>query len=286
MSVKVRRWARGGDHERVQSDGGSPRYNVLGIDISATSYADVVRRVVDAAAARKPLKITALAVHGLIEGFRDAQLGARLNDFDIVTPDGQPIRWALRLLYRKRLDERVYGPWLMLRVCEAARDEGLSIFLYGSTPEILEELNRALLARFPGLVIAGQMPSKFGRVSEPEFKEICKSISAGRPDILFCGLGCPRQEHFVADAAKYLSIPLLAVGAAFEYNAGCRKEPNEILMRLGLQWLHRLLHDPRRLWRRYLVTNTLFVLHCVRQFVSRRPPVLREASPDVFAGWA
>jgi N-acetylglucosaminyldiphosphoundecaprenol N-acetyl-beta-D-mannosaminyltransferase len=241
--------------------------NVLGVCINVIDYDSAVARIISAARKGMPLAVTALAVHGVMTGVLDAEHRYRLNRLDLVVPDGQPVRWALNLLYRASMRDRVYGPTLTLRVCEQAARDGLPVFLYGSRSEVLEALCRRLKARFPTLIIAGAQPSRFRNVSVDEKYEIAYMIRASGARITFVGLGCPRQEVWVYEHVEHLSMPLLAVGAAFDFHAGLLPQAPRHLQDFGLEWLFRLLHEPRRLWKRYLYLNPLYLLLIAAQAV-------------------
>jgi exopolysaccharide biosynthesis WecB/TagA/CpsF family protein len=247
--------------------------NVCGVLVDAVDYEGATARIVDAARTGAPLAVTALAVHGLIEATGDAELRYRVNHLDLVTPDGQPVRWAINLLHRARLDDRVYGPNLMLQVCEAAAREHLPVYLYGSRDEVLAPLASNLCDRFPGLEVAGREPSKFGTVDAAGQQVIADRIRASGAKVVFVGLGCPRQEVFAYEYRDLLSMPVIAVGAAFDYHAGLLREPPKLVQRYGLQWAWRLAAEPRRLWRRYLSTNPRYVALVTAQ-------LLRLWSPD------
>lgn len=259
--------------------------SVLGVGIDAVTPMGAVERVIDAAGDGRTYRVSALAVHGVMEAHDDPALMHRLNEFEMVTPDGQPVRWALNLLYRSGLKERVYGPTLMLNVCRRAAEEGLPIYLLGTTDEILADLEVGLTRRFPGLKIAGMKPSAFRKVDSEEFAGICTEIRESGARITFVGLGCPRQEVFAYEAGPLLEMPTIAVGAAFEYHAGHREEPPMWIQRSGLQWLHRLLGDPKRLWKRYATTNPRFVAGVARQRLGGRVKAADPADPP-FIGWA
>jgi exopolysaccharide biosynthesis WecB/TagA/CpsF family protein len=246
------------------------KHNVLGVRISAVDYDATVTRIIDAAQDRRPLAVSALAVHGVITGVLDASHRYRLNRLDLLVPDGQPVRWALRWLHRQCLPDRVYGPNLMLRVCERAAAEGLSIFLYGSTAPILSALRRRLLRRIPGLQIAGARPSQFRRQTPAERDATWAAIRASGAAVTFVGLGCPRQEVWAYEAREALSMPVVAVGAAFNFHAGLLPQAPPWLQSRGLEWLFRLAQEPRRLWRRYLFLNPLYLGLVALQFARVR----------------
>lgn len=243
--------------DRVMIDDG--KFNLLGVKISAIDYEAAVSRIVDAALNRRPLGVSALAVHGVMTGVMDNAHRHRLNQLEIIAPDGQPVRWALNLLHRTGLRERVYGPNLMLKTCEAAAEQGIGIYLFGGTQELLDELQTNLAARFPKLQIAGVMPSRFRKISVDEKREIIETIQDSGAAITFVGLGCPRQEVWTFEFKDHLRMPVLAVGAAFNFHAGQLSQAPAIMQRVGMEWFYRLTREPVRLWRRYLLLNPYYL---------------------------
>jgi exopolysaccharide biosynthesis WecB/TagA/CpsF family protein len=236
------------------------KWNILGILVDAVDYEAATERILEAARERRQFSASALAVHGIMSGVQDLSCRHRLNQLDMVAPDGQPVRWALRWLHQIRLPDRVYGPKLMLEVCAQASVEDLPIYLFGSRPEVLEELSRNLLARFPSLVIAGTQPSRFRRLEAQEQRATVAGIRASGARIVFVGLGCPRQEVWVYENRANLQMPLIAVGAAFDFHAGTLPQAPEWLQSAGLEWLFRLIREPKRLWRRYMLLNPQYLV--------------------------
>lgn len=263
------------------------KYNLLGILINAIDYEAVVEQVIQSAQAQQSLSVSALAVHGVMTGVLDPEQGYRLNHLDLVVPDGQPVRWALNMLYKAGLKDRVYGPTLMLKICDRAAQVGLPIYLYGSRPEVLEALEKNLCDRFPLLKIAGSQSSRFRQVSETEQVEIAKTIADSGARIVFVGLGCPRQEVWVYENQKLLAMPILAVGAAFDFHAGLLPQAPALMQKRGLEWLFRLVQEPRRLWKRYAYLNPLYLWHLSLQLLSLKQfePALQTKSikPQRFA---
>ncbi|MCC5847509.1 MAG: WecB/TagA/CpsF family glycosyltransferase [Verrucomicrobia bacterium] len=241
------------------------RHSVLGVGIHAVDYEMAVHQILAAAENRVPFSVSALAVHGVMTGVRDPRHLYRLNRLDLVVPDGQPVRWALRWLHGIRLPDRVYGPTLTLKVCEAAATRGVSIYLYGSRREVLEKLSENLKSRFPGLLIAGMEPSKFRRLSPEEVLKTTERIQESGAGIVFVGLGCPRQEVWAFEFREKFNMPILAVGAAFDFHAGSLSQAPSWMQRAGLEWLYRLTREPKRLWRRYLVLNPWYLCLILRQ---------------------
>lgn len=259
--------------------------SVLGVLVDVVDYDAACERILDAALARRPYAVSALAVHGVMTGVRDRRHRHRLNSLDLVTPDGQPVRWALNWLHGSGLRQRVYGPELMLRVCAAAAAEGLPIYLYGSTRPVLGALTAGLRRRFPALAVSGAEPSRFRRLDETESAELTQRILGSGARIVFVGLGCPRQEVFAYETRSAVSTPVVAVGAAFEYHAGLVTEPPVWMQDRGLQWAYRFAQDPRRLWRRYLLLNPDFVVRLVAQKLGVWQPDLRGEAPKDVVGY-
>jgi len=233
--------------------------SILGVQVSVTDYESAVDRIVDAAKKKKPFAVTALPVHGIMTGARDPQHRYRLNTFDLLVPDGQPVRWALNLIHGVGLRERVYGPTLMLSLCERLAQEGLPIYLFGSRVETIALLSKRLRERFPALRIAGSQPGRFKVLSQGERDEIVRTIRESGAAVVFVGLGCPRQEIWAYENRAALSMPAVCVGAAFDFHAGTVAQAPPSLQRVGLEWAYRLVREPKRLWRRYVLLNPMYV---------------------------
>ena len=259
-------------------DGG--KRSVLGVLVDTVDYEGAVERILTAARDGRPCAVSALAVHGVMTAVRDGALRRRVNAMDLVTPDGQPVRWALNLLHGAGLKDRVYGPTLTVRLLERAADEGIPVYFYGSTPEVLERLVTSTACRFSGLKVAGAEPSRFALAKPTELDEIGERIRGSGARIVFVGLGCPRQEVFVSVMRERLGVPALAVGAAFDYHAGVQAEPPAWIQRAGLQWLWRLIAEPRRLWRRYLLLNPAYLTLLAAQRLRIWKPDSSGTTPD------
>ena len=241
------------------------KFSVLGIDVNAIDYEAAVHRVIEAAKKRQGMAVTALAVHGVMTGVKDKAHNYRLNKFDLVCPDGQPVRWALNWLHGADLKDRVYGPDLTLRLCEAAGKEDVPVFLFGATDEMLDKFAEQLCGKFPGLKIAGRRQSAFRTITAEERDELAAEINASGAGICFVGLGCPRQEVFAYEMRDRLNMPLIAVGAAFAFHAGLLEQAPSWMQKRGLEWLFRLTREPGRLWKRYLTTNPAFATRMILQ---------------------
>jgi N-acetylglucosaminyldiphosphoundecaprenol N-acetyl-beta-D-mannosaminyltransferase len=243
--------------------------SVIGIDISVTTYDMVIDHVLRAGREKRPFLVTALAVHGVVEAKSHTEVANAIKEFEIVTPDGQPVRYSLNLLYAAGLKERVYGPTLMLHLCESAELECLPIYLYGSTTEVVTALANSLQRRFPKLTIAGFEPSIFRPLTSQESAELGKRIRGCGARLVFVGLGCPRQEIFAWINRDTIGLPQICVGAAFDFHSGKKRQAPPWMQDLSLEWLFRLSQEPRRLAGRYAVTNTLFLVALARQWAVR-----------------
>lgn len=234
--------------------------NILGILIDAVDYEAAVSFVFERVRQSRGAMISALAVHGVMTGVLDPEHKFRLNGFDLLVPDGQPVRWVMNWLYGTAIVDRVYGPELMRKTCERAADEGVSIYLYGSTRPVVIALAESLTRMFPGINIVGSEPSAFRKLNSNEQAALRRRIQSSGASIVFVGLGCPRQEIFAYEFRDDLSVPVLAVGAAFPLLAGMLPQAPPWMQRFGLEWLFRLLVEPRRLWRRYLLLNPAYLV--------------------------
>ncbi|MES1262594.1 MAG: WecB/TagA/CpsF family glycosyltransferase [Acidobacteriota bacterium] len=239
------------------------KQDVLGVGISATSYAEVAAVcagwIENRAAARAARYICVTSVHGVMEARKDSSLRAVFNEADIATPDGMPVVWALRSFGFPE-QQRVYGPTLMLTLCEQAEQRGHRIFLYGGRPEALEALGVHLRERFPRLVIAGSYSPPFRPLTVQEELSVRREIATAAPDLLFVGISTPKQERWMAEhRACFPGVVMAGVGAAFDFHAGRVRQAPGWMQRRGLEWLFRLTMEPTRLWKRYILVTPLFL---------------------------
>lgn len=246
-----------------------PKYEVLGTDISATSYDQATDILIDAARRKLCGTVAHAPVHLLMAASRDPHFRSRVNEFDIVAPDGQPVRWALRWMHGVRLADRVYGPELMLRLCQRAAKSDVSIYLYGSNQDVVEKLRVNLLRRIPSLAVVGHEAPPFRALTPEEDKQVVQRINGSGAAIVFIGLGCPTQELFAYEHRGTIQALQVCVGAAFDFHSGNKKMAPSWMQRIGIEWIYRLISEPRRLWRRYLYTNSLFVWCLGKHFILR-----------------
>lgn len=231
-----------------------------GVLMTPTTYDEAVDVLLRAAEAGQPATADFGAVHVLATAARDADFRATVNALDMVAPDGQPVRWAMNFFHKAGLSDRVYGPELTRRVCKAAAKRGVSIYLYGSSPETIEKLKANLLTMFPALKIAGAESPPFRPLTAAEDAAAVERINASGAGLLFIGLGAPKQEAFAVAHRQSIRPVQLCVGAAFDFHAGVKSTAPAWMQKRGLEWLYRLVKEPRRLWKRYLVTNSVYLM--------------------------
>lgn len=254
--------------------------SILGVGVDVVDYHGVLARIAEAVESRRPLGVSALAVHGVMTGALDPEHKFRLNRLDLVVPDGQPVRWALRLLHGEPLPDRVYGPELTTRLCALAAERGWSVFFFGSRQPVLDALAANLQRRYPTLGVAGTEPSTFRELTAEEDAALRHRIRRLDPDLVFVGLGCPRQEAFVYEHVAALGRPTIAVGAAFDFHAGLLPQAPNWMQASGLEWLFRLAVEPRRLWRRYVLLNPLYcIMIAVQALGLAKTAMAREVEP-------
>jgi N-acetylglucosaminyldiphosphoundecaprenol N-acetyl-beta-D-mannosaminyltransferase len=247
------------------------KFDLFGIRVSATSCDEAEEAVIEAAKQHTPAVVSHHDVRALVDASRDRELREAANSFDIIAPDGQPVRWALNSCHRTGLTHPVTGTELMFRICKRAAREGLSIYLYGSTPRVSAALQTELARRCPDLNVAGADCPPFRPLSPDEDADAVRRINESGASIVFVGLGYPKQDHFAYEHRHSIQAVQICVGAAFDFLSGNKTRAPRWMQRWGLEWLFRLVQEPRRLGRRYLVNNTLFLWKVAAQLVRRAP---------------
>lgn len=242
-----------------------PRTNVLGVGVSAITMNDALETIEAWIERREPHYVTVTGVHGVMESQDDEELRRIHNAAGLVTPDGMPLVWLSRRRYPGRVG-RVYGPDLMLACCKLSIERGWRHFFYGGAEGVPELLRDRLCERFPGLDVVGTYSPPFRPLTEEEDQAIVERIRVSRPDFVWVGLSTPKQERWMSAHVDRLGVPiLLGVGAAFDFHAGLKTQAPGWMQRSGLEWFYRLLSEPRRLWKRYLINNPKFVLAVLLQ---------------------
>jgi exopolysaccharide biosynthesis WecB/TagA/CpsF family protein len=248
------------------------RYKLFLPKYCALPCAEAAEVIVDNAGRNNSFGVAALAVHGLIESMNDPVLGAKINKIKMIVPDGQPIVWALNAFYNLGLKFKVPGPTLTLEVLKLADKKGLKVFLYGSTPDTLELFQKHIDVNYPDIEVVGLHADRFREATVDEDKQDIDRINSSGAHIVLVGRGCPRQEHWVSDHVGKVNAAMLAVGAAFDYHAGKLSRAPYWVQKSGLEWLFRLIQEPRRLWRRYLFTNMQFMKLCIATKLRNQVP--------------
>jgi N-acetylglucosaminyldiphosphoundecaprenol N-acetyl-beta-D-mannosaminyltransferase len=219
-------------------------------------------------------------VHGVMESWRDENLRHIHNTAGLVTPDGMPLVWLSRLMGFREV-ERVYGPVLMLMVCGRSAQQGHRHFFYGGAPGVVEKLASRLQLRFPGLQVAGVYSPPFRALSPEEDEAVVERINAATPDVVWVGMSTPKQERWMSEHRGRLHAPvLIGVGAAFDFHAGLKRQAPRWIQQSGLEWLFRLVMEPRRLWRRYLINNPWFLWLVLLQALGKGPRRLKRLLTD------
>lgn len=248
-----------------------PKRDLLGVPFAVTDYQQAMDVMDGMIERRERGYLCAAAVHVLMVSRHDPSTRAALLGASLVVPDGRPLVWALNLL-GESLADRVYGPELTVRYCARAAERGHRVWLYGgATQAALEQLERALTARFPGILIAGGFSPPHRPLTEAEERDLAKRIDAASPDVVWVGIGAPRQERWMARMRPLVDAPVMAgVGAAFDFISGRKRQAPSWMQRHGLEWVFRLSQDPRRLGPRYLRYNPAFVAAFARQYARER----------------
>lgn len=247
-----------------------PRVNVLGVGISAIDLQQAAAEIDRWIAAGERQYVNLCTVHTVMECQNDERLRRIVNTSGLSGADGMPLVWLTRA-HGHREAGRVYGPDLMLRLCDRLRRDSRRHFFYGGAPGIADRLARALQARFPGLVVAGTHSPPYRPVDADEDGAVLDAINATRPDVIWVGLGTPKQDFWVARHRPLLTAPaIIAAGAAFDFHAGALRQAPPWMRRSGLEWTFRLAQEPRRLAYRYLVYNPLFVWRVALQLAGLR----------------
>jgi N-acetylglucosaminyldiphosphoundecaprenol N-acetyl-beta-D-mannosaminyltransferase len=246
------------------------RVNVLGVGVDPVNPALALATMERWIAARDRQYVCVSGIHGVMECQRDETLRAIHNAAGMVVPDGMPLVWLSRLHGFRGVD-RVYGPDLLLACCDRSVATGYRHFFFGGGPGVPERLIECLVARYPGLCVAGGFSPPFRAPTPEEDVAVVDRINAARPDIVWVGLSTPKQERWMSEHRVRLDAPvLIGVGAAFDFHSGLKRQAPRWMQRSGLEWLFRLLAEPRRLWRRYLRNNPLFVWEVLLQALGLR----------------
>jgi N-acetylglucosaminyldiphosphoundecaprenol N-acetyl-beta-D-mannosaminyltransferase len=239
---------------------------IIGVNIDPTSYSLAVQAITTWSNQRSSRYVCIATAHTIMEAYDSPEFQALINHADMVTPDGMPLVWLLKL--KGYLSQtRVYGPTLMTRLLERANEENIPIGLFGGSPSTLMALQKNISTKYPSVPIVYVYSPPFTELSRDEDNQICDEITKSDAQILFVGLGCPKQERWIAAHRGRLSLVMLGVGAAFDFHSGMKPQAPIWMQNAGLEWFFRLVSEPRRLWRRYLVQNPRFIILAIADLV-------------------
>jgi N-acetylglucosaminyldiphosphoundecaprenol N-acetyl-beta-D-mannosaminyltransferase len=252
------------------------RANILGVGVSALNLPQATALVLQAVHQKRRGYVAVTGVHGVSEAQSDPEFRRILNAAFLNTPDGMPMSWVGRLQGFRDMD-RVYGPDLMLSLCAASQDGSVRHFFYGGGPGVADQLSAALSLRFPGLSVCGTYTPPFRPLNSNEEAELFRRLHEAQPDVCWVGLSTPKQERFMAAYLERLpTMVMIGVGAAFDMHSGRVRQAPLWMQRNGLEWFFRLTQEPKRLWKRYLVNNPLFVMRILAQFTGLKKYSLSE----------
>ena len=233
--------------------------SVIGVRVDTTSYKVAANLILEWTVTRESRYICVATVHSIMEAYDSLVFKKIINQADLVTPDGMPLVWILKLKGCPS-QTRVYGPTLMIHVIDKAAEKNIPIGFYGGSPSSLAKLRNNITSHFPFLQIHYSFSPPFRELTQDEDIQICDEITKSGVRILFVGLGCPKQEQWMAAHKSRLKLVMLGVGAAFDFHSGVKLQAPIWMQNAGLEWFFRLLSEPRRLWKRYLVHNPRFII--------------------------
>lgn len=240
--------------------------SVQGLPIDVLDWDEALTRIENWASRNESRVVAICNAHSVITAKEDPEFRQAVLQSDMATADGTPVAWTIRKLGHPG-QRRINGPDLMMLYCERAALTGQKIFLYGNRESTLETLTGVLSSRLPGLLIAGSYAPPFRELSADEDEQIVRQINDSGAQVVFVSLGCPKQEKWMAAHRGRINAVMIGVGAAFDYHAGTVRRAPLWMQDAGLEWLYRLASEPGRLWRRYLTTNTAFIVGAIRQLV-------------------
>ena len=243
--------------------------NVIGTKVIAISYDSAVCKIIDWQENRQSRYICAANVHMIMEAYDSPSYQHVINQADLVTPDGMPLVWMLRRMGYPN-QERVYGPTLTVKLLKMANKESIPVGFFGSTPDVLNKLVENVKQEFPQIHIVYAYSPPFKQLSDEEDQQITESINSSGARILFVGLGCPKQEYWMHEHRGKIQAVMLGVGAAFDFIAGTKPQAPLWVQKIGLEWLFRLVTEPRRLWKRYIIHNPRFIYLASKQIIQYR----------------
>lgn len=243
---------------------------ILGVKVNITNLSLAGETISDWIRCKQKTYVCIAPVSTIVDCQKDQQYRAIVNNAGMATPDGMPLVW-LGKMRGEKIIERTYGPDLVLHLCNLSQEKGYRHYFYGSSPKTIQLLSQRLKERFPRLNIVGSFSPPVREAGSLESDDVLAQINSANPDILWVGLGSPKQDYWMCNHRSRLNVPvMIGIGAAFDFLAGTKRQAPVWMRRCGLEWLFRLLCEPRRLWRRYLLGNTQFLYLLIKDFFKNR----------------
>ncbi len=235
------------------------KYDVFGLGYCVTNYDEASDVIIENAKARNSFTVAALPVHGLIESYLYEKYNKVANHIDMVVPDGHPVVWALNEIHKVHLKGPVCGADLTLHVLKKAHENKLKVFLFGSWENTCQKFAEFIRQNYPGVTICGIQSDRFRDATEEEDKQDIDLINSSGANIVLVGRGCPRQEYWIDAHKDKINAAMMAIGGAFDWHAKIVKRAPKWIRKLALEWLFRLVVEPKRLWKRYFITNSIYI---------------------------
>ncbi|MDQ2745671.1 MAG: WecB/TagA/CpsF family glycosyltransferase [Acidobacteriota bacterium] len=257
------------EFEKMEKPAELERVRVVSLFPNVVSRASAIGKIAELVRAERGGYVCFSTVHMTMESLDNPDYGAKVNAADLIIPDGMPLVWMQKLQGAKDAN-RLRANDLMIELCAFAEKNDLSVGFYGGKQTVIDAILERARRDFPKLKIAYAVSPPFRPLTDAEDAEITREINRQKPDLLFMGLGCPKQENWMAAHKNNLTAVMLGVGASFDFFAGNVRESPEWLGKLGLEWLFRLTQEPKRLWRRYLILNPRFVWLAARQLLKNQ----------------
>ena len=247
-----------------------PNVNILGLSFPIQNYQQAIDQFSRWIDEKESRQVCIANVHTVVTSTRDRTFHSLNANADMLTMDGQPLRWYANLVHRAGIEERVCGPELMLRCMDEGQQHGWKHYFLGGREDVLQVLESKLKEKYPNANIVGAFSPPFRTLSESEDQDMVDQINSVQPDFLWVGLGAPKQEIWIQEHLDRVKVPVqLGVGAAFDFHSGTIKRAPEFMQRSGMEWLYRLYHD-KRLWKRYLTTNPIFLYYLLKDTFKSR----------------
>lgn len=242
------------------------RLRIITLNIDHISFNDGLGKVLDLATQKKPSYVCFGSVHMAIEAKKSKAFFEKVNSADLLLPDGKPIAVACGLLHHKK-QERICGPDFTPAILEKANEKKLSVFIYGSTEDVINAAKEKIAMDYPAVNFAGAISPPFRKLTNDEISHDIETINRSGAHLVFVALGCPKQEEWAADYSEKINAVILAVGAAIPFLAGIQKRAPSWMQNMSLEWLYRLAQEPGRLFKRYLYTNSYFMVLLSREWI-------------------